>query len=244
MKTVVIFSGAGLSTESGIPTFRGADGLWENHKVEDVAEHDAWWRNKELVLRFYAERFAKYGQCKPNEAHKAIARLQEKFRVVNVTQNIDNLLEQAGCKEVIHIHGRGNWAKCERHKDISNLDGDTQFTCDFKKPITEAIKLGDFCEKCNLQLRPDVVFFKEAVKEVKYEVMTELVRQVKYEDGIFICCGTSAKVYPAGYLISYFSQVKNKYIIDIDPQRVADYVLLKGPATEELPKLVDQLLAA
>lgn len=241
MRTVVTFSGAGLSTESGIPTFRGKDGLWENHKVEDVADHEAWWKNKELVLRFYAQRFEQYGSCEPNAAHKALAKLQEKFRVVNFTQNIDDLLERAGCEEVIHIHGRAKCAKCERHQDITNLDGDANFTCNFKKAITEPIKIGDQCSWCKSQLRPDVVFFNEAVS-LNYDLLSEYVRTVKYENGVFICVGTSVQVYPAGYLVSFFSQVKNKYIVDTNPQRVADYVLLKGRATEELPKLVEQLL--
>lgn len=242
MRTVVIFSGAGLSTESGIPTFRGKDGLWENHKVEDVADHNAWFKDKELVLRFYQQRYEQYKSCEPNEAHKAIARLQEKFHVVNFTQNIDDLLERAGCENVIHIHGRSNAAKCEHHRDISNLDGDTNFTCMYKKLITEPVKLGDACKYCGGQMRPDVVFFGEAVP-MSYELISGYVETVKYQNGVFICCGTSVQVYPAGYLVSFFSQVKNKYIVDINPQRVADYVLLKGKATEELPKLVDKLLA-
>lgn len=128
MRTVVTFSGAGLSAESGIPTFRGKDGLWENHRVEDVADHQAWWRDKGMVLRFYEERFQKYRACEPNAGHRAIASLQEKFNVVNVTQNIDDLLEQAGCSNVVHLHGKATRAKCEHHHDISNLQGDTSLS--------------------------------------------------------------------------------------------------------------------
>lgn len=241
MRTVVIFSGAGLSSDSGIPTFRGKDGLWENHKVEDVAEHSAWWKDKEMVLRFYSERFEKYKGCQPHDGHYAIAKLQEKFDVINVTQNIDNLLETAGCKKVIHLHGRLAWAKCEMHKEIPNLDGDINFTCDFKKPIDKPIALGDNCEICGKQLRPDIVMFNEAV-DLGFNRIREWVAEVKYNDGVFICVGTSIQVYPAAYLIPYFTQVKNKYIIDPNPQRVGDYKLIKGTAKEELPKLVDELM--
>lgn len=241
MKTIIVFSGAGLSADSGIQTFRGNDGLWENHKVEDVAEHAAWWKNKELVLRFYEERFNKFQACKPNEGHKALAKLEEKYIVHHVTQNVDNLLEQAGCTSVRHVHGSIASAKCEHHEDISNLDGDTQFVCKFKKPITESIKLGDSCAQCGGQLRPDVVFFNEAV-DLPYSLLADYVKEVKYNDGVFICCGTSIQVYPAGYLVSFFSQVKNKYIVDLNPQKVSDYTLLKGKACEELPKLVEQLM--
>lgn len=242
MRTIVVFSGAGLSTESGIPTFRGKDGLWENHRVEDVAEHEAWWKDKELVLRFYKERFEKIAACEPNAAHKAIAKLQEKFHVVNFTQNIDDLLERAGCENVVHIHGRINCAKCEHHRDISNLDGDNNFTCNYKTVIKEPIQFGDKCKWCEGQMRPDVVFFGEAVP-LSYDLISGYVSTVKYQNGVFICVGTSIQVYPAGYLVSFFSQVKNKYIVDINPQRVADYTLLKGKASEELPKLAEQLLA-
>lgn len=241
MRTVFIFSGAGLSADSGIPTFRGKDGLWENHKVEDVASHDAWYRDRSLVLRFYEERFKQYSGVEPSAAHKAIARLQEKFHVVNFTQNIDNLLERAGCQNVVHLHGEAFNSKCERHQGITNLDGDINFTCNYKKKINEPIKMGDLCPDCKGQMRPDVVFFGEAV-DLSPTTIQDYVREVKYNNGVFICCGTSVQVYPAGYLVSYFSQVKNKYIVDLNPQKVADYVLLKGKASEELPKLVDKLM--
>ena len=241
MRKVVVFSGAGLSADSGIPTFRGTDGLWENHKVEDVAEHQAWFKDKELVLRFYAERYAKYKECKPHDGHYAIASLQEKYEVINITQNIDDLLEQAGCKNVVHLHGVISRKKCEHHQDITTLDGDGTFTCDHKAEMQGPVELGDLCPKCNGQMRPDVVWFNEAV-HMKYEDMATWVRDVKYEYGFFICVGTSVQVYPAGYFVSFFSQVKNKYIVDPNPQRVADYQLLKGTAKDILPKLAEHIL--
>lgn len=240
-RTVVVFSGAGLSADSGIPTFRGTDGLWENHKVEDVAEHEAWFKNRELVLRFYTERYNKFISCKPHEGHFALAKLEEKYKVVHITQNIDNLLEQAGCTNVIHLHGLLTRKKCEWHKDITNLDGDTRFQCDHKEDMQEPIKEGDLCPKCQGQMRPDVVWFNEAV-HMNENLIRDLIREVKYEYGFFICVGTSVQVYPAGYLVSYFSQVKNKIIIDPKPQKVGDYTLIKGTAKEKLPIVVEGIL--
>jgi len=241
MKTILVFSGAGLSADSGIQTFRGKDGLWEDHRVEDVADYNAWWKNKELVLRFYEERFNKYKDTKPHEGHCALAKLEQKYKVVHITQNIDNLLEQAGCTEVHHLHGKMRSKKCEWHKDITVLDGDTRHICDYRDVAKEPIKIGDLCPKCGSQLRPDVVFFNEAV-DLPYDWIAEYVKEVKYNDGVFICVGTSVQVYPAGYLVSFFSQVPRKYIVDTNPQRVSNYTLLKGTAKEKLPELVETLL--
>ena len=245
-RTAVIFSGAGLSADSGIPTFRDSDGLWHSHKVEDVASQDGWQRDKETVLKFYEERFKGIKEAQPNEAHVSIARLQEKFEVVNITQNIDDLLERAGCKYVNHLHGVITRRKCEWHKDISNLDGDTNFTCEYKSDQNEPVKLGEQCPKCSkknvqAQLRPDVVWFGEAV-DFKYDYGHALIKEVKYNNGVFICVGTSAQVYPAAYLLSWFSQVKHKYIVDKKPNKISDYTLCEGSAYKELPKLVDKLL--
>lgn len=237
----VVFSGAGLSAESGIPTFRDSNGLWENHRVEDVASPEGWERDKQTVLDFYAQRYHSVKSAEPNAAHLAIAKLQEKFNVVNITQNIDDLLERAGCTNIRHIHGSINFKKCEWHNNTVVLDGDTRYTCDYRTEMTAPIEMGDLCPKCGGQMRPDVVWFGEVV-DMPYNAMEELVREVKYNNGVFICVGTSAQVYPAGYLISFFSQVKRKYIVDMKPQRVCDYVLLKGKAGEQLPILVEQLL--
>lgn len=241
MKKAVIFSGAGLSAESGIPTFRDSNGLWENHRVEDVASPEGWTRDPELVLNFYKYRFEAIQKSEPNEAHKVIARLQEKFDVVNITQNIDDLLERAGCTNVMHLHGVITERKCSWHSNITNLDGDIRYVCDYLEPQTEPVKLGDACPKCGSQLRPNVVWFGEAV-DLGYDRIADLVREVKYNDGVFICVGTSAQVAPASLLVPFFSQVKNKYIVDKKPIKVADYVLLEGLAGEELPKLIDKLM--
>ena len=240
MPTIVVFSGAGLSADSGIPSIRDTGGLWENHKVEDVAEHEAWFKNKELVLKFYADRFNAYSNSKPHAGHEALAKLEEKFKVIHITQNIDDLLEQAGCTDVRHIHGSVTTKKCEWHREI-NVSDDERFICDYKTTMTEPIKLGDVCPKCGGQMRPDVVWFNEAVN-LSYSEMKDLVKEVKYKAGTFICVGTSVQVYPAGYLVSFFSQVPSKYIIDKKPQKVADYKLMEGSASEQLPILVEQLM--
>lgn len=176
-----------------------------------------------------------------NAAHKAIASLESKFNVVNITQNIDDLLERAGCTIVKHLHGSINLRKCEWHKSCCMLDGDTRYTCLFAEAHTEPVKLGDKCTMCGSQMRPDVVWFEEPVL-FNFEQVRELVKEVKYNDGVFICVGTSAQVYPAASLIPLFAQVKNKYIIDPNARRIADYTLLNGKAGEELPKLAEQLL--
>lgn len=241
MRTIVVFSGAGLSAESGIPTFRDSNGLWHNHKVEDVAHPSGWAKDKALVVEFYRQRFEGVKKCEPNAAHKAIASLESKFNVVNITQNIDDLLERAGCSLVKHLHGSINKRKCEWHKSCCMLDGDTKYTCLVAEDHIEAVKLGDTCVACGGQMRPDVVWFDEPVL-FNFEQVRELVKEVKYNDGVFICVGTSAQVYPAAALIPLFAQVKNKYIIDPNPKRIADYTLLTGKAGDELPKLADKLL--
>lgn len=237
-RTVVVFSGAGLSAESGVPTFRDSNGLWENHKVEDVAHPSGWANNKELVLEFYKQRFEGIKNTQPNTAHKAIAALEAKFDVINITQNIDDLLERAGCSVVRHLHGSINQRKCEWHKSCCMLDGDTKYTCLFAEQHTEPVKIGDKCVMCGGQMRPDVVWFDEPVL-FNFEQVRELVKEVKYNNGIFVCVGTSGQVYPAASLIPLFSQVKNKYIIDPKAHKIADYTLVKDKAGEALPKLVE-----
>lgn len=118
MRKLIVFSGAGLSADSGIPTFRDTNGLWENFKVEEVASHEAWFKDKEKVLRFYQERFEQYHQVQPHDGHHALFSLEKHFDVLHITQNIDNLLESAGCTNVIHIHGSMYYKKCELHESV------------------------------------------------------------------------------------------------------------------------------
>jgi NAD-dependent deacetylase len=238
MRKIVVFSGAGLSTESGIPTFRDSGGLWEQHRIEDVASPEGWERNKQLVLNFYEQRYLKSLQCRPNPAHDAIAQLQHAFEVINITQNIDTLLERAGSKNIWHLHGRIDYQKCELHYSIPPFD-DASFTCNYRAQITSPTKLGDLCPKCGSQLRPDVVWFGEAV-DMKQEYLDE---QVETAD-IFVGIGTSAQVYPAAGLLPLFSRTPQKFFIDPHPayDKLEGYEVLEGTASEQMPRLTAMLL--
>lgn len=235
---IVIFSGAGLSTESGIPTFRDSGGLWEQHRIEDVASPEGWARNKKLVLDFYGMRFTKQLECKPNPAHDAIARLSKHHHVANITQNIDTLLERAGSENVWHLHGRIDMQKCEFHHSLA-FAFNTDFECDYSSAITKPIAIGDLCPKCGGQLRPDIVWFGEPV-DMREDLLMDLVRKVD----LFIGVGTSAQVYPAAGLLPMFRKTKEKYFIDPHPnyELLDGFTVLKGTASEQMPKLVEKLL--
>lgn len=233
---IVVFSGAGLSAESGIPTFRGAGGLWEGYKIEDVATPLGWIQNQKLVLDFYAQRFTQIQKCQPNAAHFAIAELANNFDVVCITQNIDTLLEKAEVKDVWHIHGRIDYQKCEWHFDIPPMYA--QWQCDYKSPINKPVQWGDLCPKCGQKLRPDVVWFGEAV-DMRVDDLYKIQNQVN----VFIVVGTSAQVYPAANLLKFFQNVPRKYFIDPHPNYdVLDgFTVLEGKATEHLSSLVESL---
>ena len=235
---IVIFSGAGLSTESGIPTFRDSGGLWEQHRIEDVASPNGWKRDPQLVLNFYAKRFEKQAQCLPNPAHVAIAELAKHHSVINITQNIDTLLERAGSENVWHLHGRIDMQKCEYHYSLA-FEDDSELECTFRSSITAPIALGDRCPKCGGQLRPDIVWFGEPV-DMREEYLIRTVREAE----IFIGVGTSAQVYPAAGLLPMFRMTPEKYFIDPNPNEelLNGFTILKGAAGKQLPKLVDQLL--
>lgn len=235
---IVIFSGAGLSTESGIPTFRDSGGLWEKHRIEDVASPEGWRRNKKLVLDFYGMRFMNQAECVPNPAHVAIAKLAGHHNVTNITQNIDTLLERAGSKNVWHLHGRIDMQKCEHHRSLA-FDDDPAFECEFRSNIEHPIQMNHLCPSCGGQLRPDIVWFGEPV-DMRGDYLMELVSQTD----IFIGVGTSAQVYPAAGLLPLFRRVKEKYFIDPHPnyELLSGFSVLVGSASEQMPKLVDRLL--
>lgn len=194
-KKVVVLTGAGISAESGIPTFRDANGLWEGHNVEDVATPEAWTRNQELVLEFYNQRRKAARDVKPNAGHTALAELEKHFRVTIITQNIDNLHEKAGSSQVLHLHG-------ELFKSRSTADESLLYDiADWE------LKTGDCCEKGS-QLRPHVVWFGEAVP------MMEPAIAETAEADIFMVVGTSMQVYPAASLLYYVDDPIPKYIID------------------------------
>lgn len=236
-ENIVVFSGAGLSKESGIPTFRDSKtGLWENHKVEDVASSEGWARDKDTVLRFYEQRMTNVLGSHPNAAHNSLSFLEEKFNVLHVTQNVDDLLERAGCTNVRHLHGSLFQRKCERHTTCSMLEGDLNYQCNYLENHTEAVKLGDKCPKCGSQVRPNVVWFGEAVDMSGIDDLPKTTQA-------FIVVGTSAQVHPAATLLWTFKGCPELYFIDPTPApRLKSYSRYENTATEAVPRLVRDLL--
>ena len=227
MKNLVILSGAGMSAESGVKTFRDNDGLWQNYRVEEVASPIAWHRDPELVLEFYNQRRKQLFEVEPNDGHWALVRLEEKYNVRIVTQNVDDLHERAGSSNVMHLHG-------ELKKSRSTIDSDLIYTMDQWE-----LKLGDKCEKGS-QLRPHIVWFGEAVD------MIGPAAEVVSTADILIIVGTSMVVYPAAGLVNYVSDDVEKYYVD--PQAfmvpgISNLKIIKEKAGIGLPELVDKLLA-
>ena len=194
-KKVVVLTGAGISAESGISTFRDSDGLWEQYRVEDVATYDAYLRNPELVLNFYNERRRQLFAVKPNDGHRQLVRLEEKYDVHIITQNIDNLHEQAGSTNVLHLHGLLTQARSDRNDNLIIDIGDRD------------IHLGDKAPD-GAQLRPHIVWFGEAVPNI--EPAAELCEKADY----FVVVGTSMNVYPAAGLIHYVPRTSPCYLVD------------------------------
>ena len=198
MQRIVVLTGAGISAESGIKTFRDADGLWENHRIEDVATPEAWARNPELVLRFYNERRRQLLTVAPNDGHRALVDLETRYAVQVITQNVDDLHERAGSKNVLHLHGELRKVRSSRHEHlIYDRDDD--------------VLLGDRCEKGH-QLRPHIVWFGEMVP--KLEEAADLTEQAD----ILLIVGTSLQVYPAASLMAYARPNIPVYYIDPRPQ--------------------------
>lgn len=194
-KRLVIFSGAGISAESGLKTFRDQGGLWEQYRIEDVATFEAWTSNMPLVIDFYNQRRKQVMEAKPNEAHKFIADLQKDFDVHVITQNIDDLHERAGSKKVIHLHG-------EIMKVRSSVDEKLVY------PIKKsAIQIGELCDKGS-QLRPHIVWFGEMVPEMENAYM------IAEKADLFVVVGTSLNVYPAAGLLNYVSHNTPKWLVD------------------------------
>ncbi|VBB45162.1 NAD-dependent protein deacylase [uncultured Paludibacter sp.] len=226
MKRIVVLTGAGMSAESGVATFRDAGGLWEQHRIEDVATPEAFRRNPELVLEFYNKRRKQLFEVEPNEGHRLLAELEKDFDVRIITQNIDNLHERAGSTRVLHLHG-------ELIKVRSTGIGEELF--ELTKENCE-IHLGDKCPK-GFQLRPHVVWFGEAVPEFE-----NAIRLVETAD-VFLIIGTSMQVYPAAGLINYVSQDVPIYIID--PKDIGmsyhNIIHIKKGAGEGMKELKEKL---
>jgi len=226
MKKLVVLTGAGISAESGISTFRDSNGLWENHRIEEVASPEAWEKDPEMVLRFYNIRRKQLFEVEPNEGHKALVRLEEKFDVHIVTQNVDDLHERAGSSHVLHLHG-------ELKKVRSTGDPSLVYTLDHWE-----LKMGDVCEKGH-QLRPHIVWFGEPVP--MFEKALDIARQAD----VFLVIGTSMVVYPAAGLISYTKPEIPKYYVDpkaFPVSGVSHLTVIQEKAGEGVPKLVNELL--
>ncbi|EIB6747391.1 NAD-dependent deacylase, partial [Acinetobacter baumannii] len=226
----VVFSGAGMSAESGISTFRDSNGLWENYDIQQVATPEAWERNPALVQRFYNERRKNILEAQPNEAHQYIAKLQDYYDVQVITQNIDDLHERAGSQNVLHLHGNIRLAK--------SSGPDAQYTTQFYEVNGWKLDLEqDFCPD-GYPLRPHVVWFGEAVPA--YE---EAIRLVQSAD-IFIVIGSTLSVYPVAALVHEIPHYTKAYYIDpqADHSRVPpQYKLLNMTATEGMHELFNQL---
>lgn len=229
MKTlpkIIVFTGAGMSAESGLKTFRDSGGLWEEYRIEEVATPQAWEKNAQLVLEFYNKRREQNIHANPNIAHKALVDLESKFDVQIITQNIDDLHERAGSKKVLHLHG-------EIMKARSTKDPSLVYTLK-----TSKIKIGDLCEKGS-QLRPHIVWFGEQVPEM------ERAYSLAGQGDIMIVIGTSLNVYPAAGLLDYTKQNSMKYLIDPGAFNLNLYhgiTHIQTTASEGVPNLVNKLL--
>lgn len=194
-KNLVIFSGAGISAESGLKTFRDAGGLWEEFRIEDVATPEAWKKDPSLVTQFYNLRRKQVMNAMPNDAHRIIADLEHKFNVHIITQNIDDLHERAGSKSVLHLHGEIMKVRSSSHPELVY-------------PIDHwEIKIGDRCDKGS-QLRPHIVWFGEMVPEMDNAIT------VAEKADLFVVIGTSLNVYPAAGILNYVPQKAPKWLVD------------------------------
>jgi NAD-dependent deacetylase len=216
MKKLIILSGAGISAESGVATFRDAGGLWEGHNVMDVASPEGWRKNPALVLDFYNKRRRQLFDVEPNRAHFIAAELEKDFDVTVITQNVDDLHERAGSKNVIHLHG-----ELLKARSIYNDDDIIDFTGD--------INLGDL-HTDGYQLRPHIVWFGEAVPAI--EQAAEFVEQADY----IIVIGTSMQVYPAAGLIDFAKRTSPVFYIDPKPANISN---LRNPL-EVIPMLASE----
>lgn len=228
IRNIVILTGAGISAESGLATFRGPDGLWEGHRVEDVCTPEALARNVALVHRFYDERRAKLHEVKPNAAHEAIAALDAQWpgQLLIVTQNVDDLHERAGARRLVHMHGELRSALCS--------------ACGKAKPWPDPLPPGSVCDGCGQpQLRPDIVFFGE----MPYEM--DLIDEALRRADLFVSVGTSGAVYPAAGFVQTARHAGARTLeLNLEPSAGSFYFeeSRMGPASTLVPALVRELL--
>jgi len=222
---LVVLTGAGISAESGIPTFRGSDGLWEGHRVEDVASPEGWRRNPGLVLDFYNQRRRKALAAQPNAGHRILAELEQDFAVTIVTQNIDTLHERAGSTQVIHLHGLITQSRSTADPNlIYEIEG-------------SELNLGDLCERGS-QLRPNIVWFGEAVP------LIDTAAALAAEADVFLVVGTSLLVYPAAGLIHVPAARVPKYLVDPqipETRGIPNLTTIPAVASHGLARLRDLL---
>jgi NAD-dependent deacetylase len=227
-KHIVILTGAGISAESGIQTFRDADGLWEGHDVMSVATPQGWSRDRQMVLKFYNDRRRQLLTVEPNAAHKALVDLEKKYQVTIITQNVDDLHERAGSSKVIHLHGELRKARSTTDTDlVYDWDGD--------------INIGDVCAKKS-QLRPHIVWFGEDVP------LLGLAAHETMKADIVMVVGSSMQVYPAASLVAYAPSFAPVYYIDLKPalnyelSQRKNLEVIAERATEGVAKIVKNLL--
>lgn len=223
MKHIVVLTGAGMSAESGVKTFRDHDGLWEGHDVMKVASPEGFRQHPELVLDFYNQRRRQFKEVKPNQAHKDLAQLEKYYKVTIITQNVDDLHERAGSTDVVHLHGE--LLKIRSTGNPSDI-----------KVWTEDVNLGDTCSK-GYQLRPHIVWYGEEVP------MIDTAIKICYAADILLIIGTSMQVYPAASLINYVQPDTEIYYIDPKPaiRSVGKINVIAKTATEGLKDLWDML---
>lgn len=221
---VVVFTGAGVSAESGLKTFRDSDGLWENHSIEAVATPQGWAADPELVLDFYNERRAQALSAEANKAHIAIAKLEQKYDVTVVTQNVDDLHERAGSSKVIHVHGELNKARSSVDESLVYNIGNND------------IKPGDTCDRGS-QLRPYIVWFGENV-----QYLDDAVAHIK-SAGKVLVIGSSLSVYPAAGLLKKARFHAEKIIVSLDiDKKPFGYEWYRGTAVSLVPHVVETWL--
>lgn len=224
-KKIVVLTGAGMSAESGISTFRDSNGLWENHDIMEVASPEGWRNNPVLVLDFYNKRRAQLKEVKPNRGHEILAELEKNFDVQIITQNVDNLHEKAGSTRILHLHG-----ELTKVRSVANEN----YILDW----TEDLNLGD-ADKNGNQLRPHIVWFGEAVPAIDDAI------PMMEEADIVIIIGTSLQVYPAAGLMHYAKTHVPVYYVDPNPATIYDLAnpleVLAMSASEGLSKIQNQL---
>lgn len=225
-KTLVVLTGAGISAESGIATFRDSNGLWENHSIEDVATPQGWQKDPALVQRFYNERREQLATVLPNEGHKILARLEKHFNVQIITQNVDDLHERGGSTKVLHLHGQLTQARGSH--DVNKI-----YDIGYR-----SIEMGEKAQD-GTQMRPHIVWFGEDVPEIMNAV------ELSAETDIFVVVGTSMQVYPAASLVNYVGEKVPIYIIDPKKPAISlseNMTFIEAGGSDGLEKLWEMLV--